>query len=73
MNASLYVSGAAAKLGSEMTVLACASLFVMVLWLTLEVDTQTLNDMKDATPLVKNVISILQSNWAKAIAVGGLN
>jgi hypothetical protein len=73
MYTSLYVSGAAVKLGSAMLALACVALFVMFLWLTREVDTQTLNEMKDETPIMKNIINILQSNWVRAVAVGGMN
>jgi hypothetical protein len=37
------------------------------------VDPQTLNEMKADTPFMKNVGNILQSNWVRAIAVGGMN
>jgi len=73
MYTSLYVSGAAAKLGSAMLALTCIAFFVMLLWLSWEVDGHSLDEMKDETPLMKNVISILQSNWVKAVAVGGMN
>merc|ERR1719356_213484 len=73
MYTSLYVSGAAVQLGSAMLAVACIALFVMFMWLAQEVDTQTLNELKEETPLMKHVINILQSNWVRAMAVGGLN
>merc|ERR1719291_1494328 len=56
-----------------MLALAGISFIVMLLWLTSEGDSQTLSDMKDDTPLMKNLINIFQSNWVRAIAVGGMN
>jgi hypothetical protein len=73
MNASLYVSGAAARLGRAMMALACIALFVMFLWIARELDTTTLNQMKEETPIMRHVINILQSNFLRAMAVGGLN
>jgi len=73
MYTSLYVSGAAVKLGSAMLALACIALFVMFLWLLREVDTQTLNEIRHETPIMKNIINMLQSNWVRAVAVGGMN
>jgi len=73
MYSSLYVSGAAAKLASAMMASACIATFVMFLWLAQEVDMDTLNQMKEETPIMRHVINILQSNWMRAMAVGGLN
>jgi hypothetical protein len=73
MYTSLYVSGAAGHLGSAMLTLACISLFVMFLWLAWEVDAHTFDELKDDTPIMKNIINIFQSNWVRAILVGGMN
>jgi uncharacterized membrane protein YdjX (TVP38/TMEM64 family) len=73
MYCALYVSGSAASLGSAFLCLAMGATAVVLGWVYLEVDHQLLKDYAESNPFAKSGVKILQSDWMRAILVGGLN
>lgn len=70
-----YLSGANVSLGSVVFCLAALILATMIGYLSLEFDTDLMRKQltKGNSPLANQLVKIVQSDWAKAFAVGSVN
>jgi len=73
MYTAQYVSGANVTVSAGLVCLAAASLAGILGFMLLEFGFDKLNEVSTQDGLAKNLVSILKSDWMKAIAVGGLN
>eukprot|EP00439_Symbiodinium_sp_Y106_P080412 s53_g19.t1 len=72
MYTAQYVSGANVTVSAGLVCLAAASLAGILGFMLLEFGFDKLNEVSTQDGLAKNLVSILKSDWMKAIAVGGL-
>lgn len=73
MYAAQYVSGANVTVSSALLALGAASVASIVAFMLLEFGFQRLNNVTQKDRLAKNLMSILKSDWMKAVVVASLN